>query len=279
MMEAKQNMRIPKCGYFYIATGEKYIKELNISARSLKRVDKTAHITLITDKAIKNDIFDNVKICSTNFTSRTESLAYKVKHIYSESPYDKTFFIDTDTYFYDNCDMLFKLLNYFDILMTMSPADINYAHIDGKPLTGCAPYNSGVMVFRKNSKNEMLFKKWDQIYEEKLRSGSLGAENDQTSFMEALLTSEAKVYVLPNIFNARIPYYLTLNGLVKIVHGRWAGDYEKLRRKINKSSSHRGWDPTRRRCTFEGKYFTFLKKIKKIPKKCMRSLRKRSHAV
>ena len=47
----------------------------------------------------------------------------------------------------------------------------------------------------------------EKIHEEKLRSGNLGGENDQTSFMEALLTSEVKVYTLPHVFNARILKY------------------------------------------------------------------------
>ena len=55
-------MSLIKEGYLYIAFGQKYINEATVSATSLRKVDKVAHITLITNEKIKNKLFDNVII-------------------------------------------------------------------------------------------------------------------------------------------------------------------------------------------------------------------------
>lgn len=46
-------------GYLYVAVGEQFLKEAIFSARSLRKVDNTAHINLVTDKKIKNAVFLN----------------------------------------------------------------------------------------------------------------------------------------------------------------------------------------------------------------------------
>ena len=41
--------------------------------------------------------------------------------MYKESPYRKTLFIDSDTYFYESCEGIFTLLDYFDAAMALAP--------------------------------------------------------------------------------------------------------------------------------------------------------------
>jgi hypothetical protein len=137
--------------------------------------------------------------------------------------------------------------------MAAAPGDLNEPVIDGKPLTSCFPYNTGVIAFKKNQQTEILFKAWHEIYEKKLRGGSLReSESDQTSFMEASLKSETKVYVLPSIWNARVFTYVFLNGSVKIVHHRLRqkDDYEQLRKRLNEETGPRCWDPQRKKCIY-----------------------------
>jgi len=244
-----------ECGYLYIAAGApKYIQEAVTSATSLRAVDPSAHITLITDKQFNGTLFDQVVVRPVDFTAWKAGLAYKAKHIYQDSPYERTLFLDTDTYLYESCRALFRLLDHFDICMAAAPADMNEPLVDGKPLTGCLPYNTGVIAFKKNQRNEFLFRTWYETYEMKLREGNLRQkEGHQPAFMEAWLKSESKVYVLPSIWNARVLTYVFLNGSVKIVHCREdqiQQNYQQLRIKLNEITGIRCWDPRQKKCIY-----------------------------
>jgi len=243
-----------ECGYLYVAAGDpKFIQEAVISATSLRQVDPAAHITLVTDKPVAGALFDSVVVRPVEFTAWRAGLAYKAKHIYQESPYEKTLFLDTDTYFYEPCRALFELLDCFDICIAAAPADLNQPLVDGKPLIACQPYNTGVIAFKKNERNESLFRSWHEIYDNKLRERALRhKEGHQPAFMEALIQSKSIVYVLPSVWNARVLTYVFLNDSVKIVHCREESKeaYERLRLKLNETTGVRCWDPRRKQCIY-----------------------------
>ena len=115
-------------------------------------------------------------------------------------------------------------------------------------------------MFSKNSDNEKLFEDWFKIYDKKLRGNLLmsGGESDQTSFMEALLESRSKIYVLPNDYNARLPYFANYNRPVKIVHGRH-NDFEELRKKINQPQGYRCWHPQKELCLSKVKNISYYR--------------------
>ncbi|HHP7230775.1 MAG TPA: putative nucleotide-diphospho-sugar transferase [Xenococcaceae cyanobacterium] len=186
-------------GYLYVAVGEKFLKEAICSAQSLRKIDSNAHITLVTDQTIENNlVFDNILIKPTTINNHKEGLLYKVEHIYFSSPYDKTLFLDTDTYVCESCINLFKLLDFFDLAIAPDPTDVNRAMIPNsqKKLEASDLYNTGVIIFQKNQRTETLFKNWLDIYQTKITQKTVNKENDQTSFVESLLQSEAKIYVL-----------------------------------------------------------------------------------
>ena len=247
-----KHAHIPEEGYLYVVydSGEgRYIKEAVTSAKSLKKNDRNAHISLVTNRETDEDVFDNVIIRRGDAANWREGLAYKTKHVYETSPYQKTFFLDSDTFIYEDCSVLFKLLDYFDVCMSTAPAETNASVVDGEPLIGCIPYNTGVLLHKKNPHNEFLFTEWCEIFSKRISESHewKNFESDQTAFMDALLKSESRVYVLASVWNARIPFFMPLNGKVKIVHGR-CKDYEALRARINSSTSHRCWNPVTNKC-------------------------------
>jgi len=247
-MPVESKVEVNMNGYLYIASGDKYINQSIVSACSLRKVDKSANITLVTDRKIKDSIFSQIIVCPMDY-----SLIDKVRYIYDKSPYDKTFFLDVDTHFCENCNELFDLLNYFDVCMAAAPAE-NEIIVKKNPMVGYVPYNTGVIIFKKNKENKFLFEEWNRIFVERLKSGSCEKqinpkETDQASFGLALLNSTVKTYVLPNIWNARIPFFINLKGKVKIIHG-WETNYEKIEKFINETSDQRCWDPYRRKCVY-----------------------------
>jgi hypothetical protein len=239
-----------QAGFVYIAGGaQKYVEEATISAHSLKQVQPDAHVTLITDRDLSAAPFDAIVVQQGNFSDWKSGLAFKVDCMYRCSPYDHTLYLDTDTYFYENCQPLFELLRYFDICMANAPSVRDVPYLDEVPFTICQPYNTGVIAFRKNTTNEALFRNWSTQYHSNLEREQIRPtkRSDQAAFMEALLLSQSRVYSLRDIWNARITKCLTLRDLVKIVHGRHP-HYEELRHRINGTDQFRFWDPARERC-------------------------------
>jgi hypothetical protein len=238
-------------GYMYVATGQKYLAEALVSAASLRRINNDVHITLVTDQPINNSLFDKVVIEPFKSENPGDGYLYKVKHIYNSSPYQNTLFIDTDTYFCDDCQSLFEVLDFFDVAIAPDPTDIwrPLSPINNQRLKSFSAYNTGVILFKKNNNNEVLFSNWLKIFSKKVTSQFLNRETDQTSLIEAWLESDSKIYVLSHDWNARTPYFFTLNKSVKIIHGRHK-DYELVKRKLNQPEpqEQRCWLPFEQRC-------------------------------
>lgn len=172
-------------------------------------------------------------------TDWKKALIYKV-HALQYSPYLKTFFIDTDTYFLDNCNEFFQLLNYSDLLIAQAPSDSSHLIINGEKINGYHPYNAGVIIFNNNEMIRKLFIDWLKFYKTKYHF----LPTDQTPFMESLLINKAYIYVLQSIYNFRLPFYVSIlpDLKVKIIHGR-CSNYEILGQEINRTLNQKSWNP------------------------------------
>ncbi|MFK8006488.1 MAG: hypothetical protein AB8H03_08960 [Saprospiraceae bacterium] len=234
-------------GYLYAATGKSFTDEAAASVRSLRRFNTQVHVTLITDKPCVYKEFDNILIVDFDRSDINwkKGLLYKAIAL-QHSPYEKTFFVDTDTYFIEDCEELFDLLEYNDILMAHSPADVSKVIIEGKEIEGYHPYNTGVIVYKKIPEVIQLFKDWLTAYQEKFEV----YPSDQTPFMESLLKNKVRLYVLLPFYNFREHFMVSLPpGKVKIIHGR-PRDVIDLEIKINENIGHRTWLPRREKIIF-----------------------------
>lgn len=241
-----------KSGYLYAVCGEKYIKEAIKSAKSLRKVQPECSIAIISDKPCSPDsVFDHHVYARTSGPEE-RSFFYKVKHIYKNTLYEKTFFVDSDTWFYGRTDHLFDLLEYFDICASFESNDHTPVIVSGKCLKGYLPvYNTGVILFKKNAGNDVFFEAYEKEYEDMLNhwSSKAGFPNDQQAFMRAYIRSKSRILALKNNYNARICEFINLVGDVKIAHGR-AKNYDALWVSLHPTMQDRSWDPFRRQCSY-----------------------------
>ncbi|GEM_PF-1923450 len=239
-------------GYLYVATGEKYVGLALNSAISLKKQRTSYPICLITDDSSDyeglDNHFDRIILLERDFTENEYKLnkLFKLKGIIS-SPYEHTFYIDSDTLFLENCDELFDLLAFANLIMVKDPVDESHPIIDGTyyPAT---PYNTGMMVYNNSKDVKHLLDLWYDIRKSDL-IGDQEYWGDQPAFMEAALramkTSEPKILVTSLIYN--FPFLL-FNGIpkgnVKLIHGVH-NDIQLIGKLINRQNNHRGWNPVR----------------------------------
>ena len=218
-------------GIVYIATGRKYVDEAVVSARSAKDNMPDIRITLFSDftgdQVDFGGLFDGVvKIIDADGSCRD-----KIRPLL-ESPYEKTLFLDTDTYICEPVYDLFEMLDRFDIALAHAPDRYQY---DLPELPDCfTELNSGVIAFRNNEQVKELLKQWETTFYEMLDK-DVDSHRDQHSLRDALYRSDARLLILPPEYNFRTlcPTFAGKHCKVKILHGRHA-DPRRVASKLNR---------------------------------------------
>ena len=223
-------------GVIYVATGRKFVEEALISVRSVKEHMPDLPVTLFTDMAefvaSPPGGIDSVVLLS----EVTRSCRDKIKPM-ADSPYEKTLFLDTDTYICEPVYDVFKMLDRFDIALSQAPDRYQY---DLPELPGCfTELNSGVIAFRKNERVINLLSLWEENFLQML-SHDPGSYRDQHSLRHSLYHSDVQFFVLPPEYNFRTicPNFAGKHCRVKIIHGRHA-DMRKVAARLNRTDRAR----------------------------------------
>jgi hypothetical protein len=189
-----------KRGILYIAFGKQFLKEMLISAESVKKHNPNLHITAFVDKQIDSKYIDECVLIKANH------LRPKIDYI-ANTPYEETLFLDTDTIIDYNIEDMFHLLSNFDFGAVHDLARKRKKYSATMPEYRDIPYsfsevNTGVMVFKKNEKVMGLFEAWKKNFYK--YNGY--CPWDQPSFRISLWDSiqkGLKFYVLPVEYNIR----------------------------------------------------------------------------
>lgn len=241
-------MKTENYGIFYVAAGQKYINEACKSARSIKNINPTLKISIACNQKLEEELFDRIIVVDETVTCRNEGLLFKSKYLYDLSPYQKTLFVDTDTFFIGDVESGFAILDYFDVSMTLSIADTYYPTLPSGKKILCKPVNTGVIFFQKNETNDGLFREWFESYSAKLAQNPKLKESDQTSCTEALMNSKSRFYPLPSEWNTRFCFINTLKEPVKILHA-YSSNIERVGQLVNQEpNTLRVWVPHLKKC-------------------------------
>lgn len=214
-------------GVIYVATGRKYIDEALQSMASLKAATPSVHVTLFSDEDVKSPWFDElVRIEAAQERDETFRAAAStlpmgmINKVYymARSPYDRTLFLDTDTYVVNDISDMFPLLERFDIAVTHAPhRSLKALKAPLAEVPASFPVlNTGVILFRRSERLSAFFSEWLRLYPDVKYAGC----NDQAPFREALYHSDLRVATLTPEYNYRFGKRLAINGVLKIIHGR-----------------------------------------------------------
>jgi hypothetical protein len=219
-------------GILYICGDhEPYYSDGIKSAKSAKKVMPDIPVAIVTDREDVHDVFDQ-KIYRSDM-----SYAFEDKARYmSESPFDKTLYVDTDTYFVEPIDELWGLLDYYDL----AACHTNHRRYDGNIPVPVSEYNTGVLLFNSAEPARDVLQTWEERYGTLDKPGEY--PNDQASFRSAVFHHEAErgeltFYTLPREFNCMIQHPGVLRGPAKILHAAGTNekiDFESVAEKLNK---------------------------------------------
>lgn len=203
---------MPQRGILYVATGEKFRKEAERSIQTLERNEINIPVALAADEEIDSKFVDYfIKIENPD-----RDYLDKIRYI-SKSPFEKTLFLDTDTFIYDNLDGVFQLLDEFELAIAHSPGRTSIS-LEDVP-ESFPEMNTGVILFRNSERIDNLLGKWEEIYQRRKTE----LPHDQAAFRKALYMSDVSYSTLTPEYNCRFGFPTSVSGEVKVFHGRDSG--------------------------------------------------------
>lgn len=231
------------CGVVYVATGARYLAEAVRSAASLKKLMPTTPVTLFTDEPeAAAGPFDRV----ARVSEPRHGFIDKILPLL-ESTYDRTLFLDSDTFVCEPLDALFAVLDRFDL------AASHDSWRGPDPLGECpdafADLNTGVLLYRRTPAVVRFIRAWHDRYANLIATGGLhvGADalNDQAAFRAELYASDVPFYALPPEYNLTVwcPGFAGTKARVAIVHGR-SRRLPEIARIVNESQEARAFLPS-----------------------------------
>jgi len=212
-------------GILYISADDSYLTEAKQSAQSVKSQMPDTPTAIITDTSSPGSMFD-VVIERDDLTS---SVVVKSNHIH-RTPFNRTLYLDTDTYVTQPLDDIFDILDHYDIATALEKGE----HYDIGLPPSVAHRQGGVIAFKDTQRVTELFELWREIYARQREEGHM---SDQPPLTKAVLESGVSIHTLPVEDNCLIYSGERLEGDVRIVHGH--DELAELARALNNSSRHR----------------------------------------
>jgi hypothetical protein len=203
-------------------------------------------VALASDRDWPKELFDH----HFSITEPNYDFSDKIGPLLS-TPFERTVFLDTDTWLCEPVPEMFSILDRYDVAMAHAPMRFTATSAVPPTFPEC---NSGVIAYQLNDRTRSLFALWEKLYQERLTS--TGVIDDQPSLRDALWLSDVSFAALPPEYNFRfiMPAFAG-RGSLKILHGRHP-DYESLSATLNKSGSPRVFLPRLREAS--PKYFGIL---------------------
>lgn len=214
-------------GIIYYATGKKYYKQAEKSAKSVKKHNEIP-ITIFTNRfsrdAPKESIFDNIITIEHNDYPFLDRIRY-----FKQTPYEKSIYLDTDTIVSGDITPIFHMLDRFDIVARIDPFrntagkhwGTHQAKIDVPE--AFPEYQCGVLGFRNTKIIKELFDDWKTRYSEVVDKDLI----DQPFFRESVYHSRARIGTLPSEYNLLVDNLNSLQQKAKIFHfnGNYSDKY------------------------------------------------------
>ncbi|MGO9489052.1 MAG: hypothetical protein ACLQBB_08525 [Solirubrobacteraceae bacterium] len=233
-------------GVLYSAAGAAHIAEAVRSARSSLRHNRLPHLLFASEAA------ESVPGLSVErFEPSENPYADKIANM-RRSPFQRTIYLDTDTFVVDEITDVLELLDRYELAA---------AHAAGyrgmrDPEVPRAFYelNTGVIAWRTGERTAAFMRSWQETYLAWAREPpfaaaggvmtdrprSRGGAADQPAFRHCAWQHDMRLYVLAPEYNLRLGEPATVVERVRVIHGRHP-DYEGLAARINDRHGPRRW--------------------------------------
>ena len=231
----------PVCGVIYVASGEKFIKEAEISLASLRQSNPGVPAMLLTDAPITHpEKWDKVEVDESLSALTTTGKSCKAKLYMDRAPWDRCLYIDTDTLVVGDLAPGFALLDRFEFAAEQMAGGHHYT-VPGVPPS--YPEISGGVLFWKPTENvTAFFQRWRELFDE-YDQADQARTWDQKSLRVAMWQSDVRFVRMPTTFNLMAYYPAAIEREVVIVHGRSFENLRRLHERLSKTTVFRAYVP------------------------------------
>src|SRR5579863_9013179 len=230
-------------GALYIITQDpRYVGLVLTSAASLRKAMPDLPITVFSQFPVESGLFERVIRVEAS-----QDGFYDKSKLIQNSPYDRTLFIDADTFVLDPLPELFTLLDHFDCAATHEEyLDTDwhkrYTRPDIPP--SFPEFNTGILMLKRSDRVLRLLEEWGALYLKYLDEKPGQPINDQPFFRAAAYFGDVRIATLTREYNCKFRGQGYLNGRVKILHGhvdfKMGSDFlEKAASVLNASTKPR----------------------------------------
>lgn len=202
---------------YIISQDPRYVAMLLTSAGSLRAQMPELPITVFSQFPVESDLFERVIPIEP-----TQDGFYDKTLLIRRSPYDRTLFIDADTFVAEPVPELFTLLDQFDCALTHEEylnTDWHQRYPRPDVPASFPEFNTGVMMLKRSQRMDTVLENWGELYQTYLKEKPDQQINDQPFFRVAAYFGDIRIATLTREYNCKFRGQGYLNGLVKIVHG------------------------------------------------------------
>lgn len=227
----------------YSCSGEAYIAEALRSARSSRRHHALPHLLFASA-----DVDDAPELTIERFEASANPYVDKIANI-RRSPFERTLYLDTDTFVVDEMAHVLALLDRFDIAVAYSTE--GRGPVDPGVPPAFYEFNTGVLALRASDRVSAFLQSWEETYVRWLADGdpfpvpgkgSRGGRADQLAFRRCAWEHDVRLFVLAPEYNFRLGFPTAVAARVRLIHGRHP-DFEALAERVNERQVPRSWPP------------------------------------
>jgi hypothetical protein len=246
-------------GIVYSCSGDAYLKEALRSARSSLRHNPVPHLLFTTA-----DVEDEPGLSVVRFEPSANPYVDKIANM-RRSPFERTIYLDTDTFVVDQIVHLLALLDNYELAAAQASGYRGLA--DPEVPAAFYELNTGVLAWRAGERVESFMRDWQETYEAWLRdepfagagkasvrrvarsqatgrTQSLGGAADQPAFRRCAWQHRLSLFVLAPEYNLRLGEPMAVVERVRVIHGRHS-DYDALAQRVNELHGPRIWPKPR----------------------------------
>jgi hypothetical protein len=233
---------IAPAGIIYSGTGEFYAGEALRSARSSLRHNRVPHV-LFASEPVEPIEGLAVELFEPSGNPYVDKIANM-----SRSPFERTLYLDSDTYIVDEIVHVLGLLDRYDIAVAFAPA---YRGLEDPAVPKAFyEFNTGVVAWRASERMQAFMESWQRTYvawlDEEPFAGAGPASRsrraDQPAFRRCAWEQDVSVFVLSPEYNFRLGYPTTVVERVRVIHGDHP-EPEDLAARVNERRWPRSWPP------------------------------------
>ena len=225
-------------GILYSVSGMGYLAEALLSARSSLRFNRVPHV-IFSDLEYEVPAIDADLLSVRLYDPSGDPFADKIANL-ARAPFQRSIFLDSDTYVTGELISLLDLLERFDMAAAFAPG--YRGREDREVPVSFYEFNVGVLAWRGNDATRGFFADWLETYERFTRERPFPTiarhhgGYEQPAFRRCAWRGAVRICTLGPEYNYRPRRPGSAVEQVRVIHGRYP-DYDRVEAMLN---GHRG---------------------------------------